>query len=34
VDAIDVCHKVLQQFPDYPKIRKDVLEKARQALKP
>merc|ERR1719272_2114361 len=29
VDAIDVCHKVLQQFPDYPKIRKDVLEKAR-----
>ena len=34
VDAIDVCHKVLQQFPDYPKIRKDVLEKARQALRP
>jgi len=34
VDAIDVCHKVLQQYPDYPKIRKDVLEKARQALRP
>merc|ERR1719487_2537924 len=33
VDAIDVCHKVLQQFPDYPKIRKDVLEKARQCLR-
>lgn len=34
VDAIDVCHKVLTQFPDYPKIRKDVLEKSRQALRP
>ena len=34
VEAVDVCHKVLQQFPDYPKIRKDVLEKARQALRP
>jgi len=33
VDAIDVCHKVLKQYPDYPKIRKDVLEKARQALR-
>ena len=34
VEAIDVCHKVLKQYPDYPKIRKDVLEKARMALKP
>ena len=34
VDAINVCHKVLTQYPDYPKIRKDVLEKARQALRP
>ena len=33
VEAIDVCHKVLSQYPDYPKIRKDVLEKARQALR-
>ena len=32
VDAIDVCHKVLEHFPDYKGIRKDVLEKARQAL--
>jgi len=34
VDAIDVCHKVLAQFPDYPKIRKDVLERARAGLRP
>lgn len=34
VEAIDVCHLVLNQFPDYPKIRKDVLEKAREALRP
>ena len=34
VEAIDVCHKVLTQYPDYPKIKGDVLEKAREALKP
>ncbi len=34
VEAIDVCHKVLKLFPDYPRIRKDVLEKARQAIRP
>merc|ERR1711988_1770118 len=34
VEAIDVCHKVLTQYPDYPKIKSDVLEKAREALKP
>ena len=34
VDAIDVCHKVIKAFPDYPKIRKDILEKARMGLKP
>jgi tetratricopeptide repeat protein 21B len=34
VDAIDVCHKVTAAFPQYPKIKKDVLEKARMALKP
>ena len=33
VEAIDVCHKVLEHFPDYKGIRKDVLEKARQALR-
>jgi len=34
VEAIDVCHKVLAVNPDYPKIRTDILDKARQALKP
>ncbi len=34
VDAIDVCHKVIKAFPDYPKIRKDILEKARIGLRP
>ncbi|KAK7913141.1 hypothetical protein WMY93_013352 [Mugilogobius chulae] len=34
VDAIDVCHKVLAAHPNYPKIRKDILDKARAALRP
>ena len=34
VRAIDVCHKVLAQDADYPKIRHDVLEKAWQGLRP
>ncbi|KAL0481696.1 tetratricopeptide repeat protein [Acrasis kona] len=29
IECIDVCHKVLASHPDYPKIRKEVLEKAR-----
>ena len=33
VEAIDVCHKVLKKYPDYPGIKSDVLEKARQALR-
>eukprot|EP00051_Salpingoeca_urceolata_P023185 m.390103 g.390103 ORF g.390103 m.390103 type:complete len:1321 (-) comp20074_c6_seq3:93-4055(-) len=33
VEAIDVCHVVLKKHPDYPKIRKDVLEKARSGLR-
>jgi len=34
VEAIDVCHKVLSQFPDYPRIKTDVLDAAREAIKP
>jgi len=34
VEAIDVCHKVLSKHPNYPKIRKDILDKARAALRP
>lgn len=33
VEAIDVCHKVLAAQPDYPKIRKDILERARSCLR-
>lgn len=33
IEAIDVCHKVLNGYPDYPKIRKDILEKARASLR-
>eukprot|EP00760_Papus_ankaliazontas_P014107 PhM_4_TR15957/c0_g1_i1/m.102859/K19673/TTC21B, IFT139; tetratricopeptide repeat protein 21B len=34
VNAIDVCTKVLAQHPKYPKIRKDVLDKARALIRP
>ncbi|XP_004703829.1 tetratricopeptide repeat protein 21B isoform X1 [Echinops telfairi] len=34
VDAIDVCHQVLETHPTYPKIRKDILDKARASLRP
>uniref|UniRef100_A0A668AU10 Tetratricopeptide repeat domain 21B n=1 Tax=Myripristis murdjan TaxID=586833 RepID=A0A668AU10_9TELE len=33
VDAIDVCHKVLDAHPSYPRMRKDILDKARAALR-
>ncbi|XP_018767037.3 tetratricopeptide repeat protein 21B isoform X2 [Serinus canaria] len=33
VDAIDVCHKVLKVHPNYPKIRKEILDKARASLR-
>lgn len=33
VDAISVCHGVLQKYPKYPKIRKDILDKARMSLR-
>ena len=32
--AIDVAKKVLKQYPDYPKIRVDILQKAYSSLKP
>ncbi|XP_003478712.1 tetratricopeptide repeat protein 21B [Cavia porcellus] len=34
VDAIDICHQVLEAHPTYPKIRKDILDKARASLRP
>ncbi|KAL2729397.1 tetratricopeptide repeat protein 21B-like [Vespula squamosa] len=32
-DAIEACNEVLRQNPDYPRIRKDVLEKAINNLR-
>lgn len=32
-DAIDTCHIVLKINPDYPRIRKEILEKARNNLR-
>ncbi|XP_013370524.1 PREDICTED: tetratricopeptide repeat protein 21A isoform X2 [Chinchilla lanigera] len=34
VEAIEVCHKVLREHPSYPKIREEILEKARRSLRP
>lgn len=34
VEAIDVCDKVLAQYPDYPKIREEILNKAYASLRP
>lgn len=33
VDAIDVCKEVLNKYPEYPKIRKEILDKCRNSLK-
>jgi len=33
VDAIDVCHKVLGKYPNYPKIKKEILDKARSQIR-
>jgi len=33
VEAIDVCNKILVLYPDYPKIRQDVLDNAITGLR-
>lgn len=33
VDAIDVAQAILAQYPDYPKVKKEILEKCRGSLK-
>lgn len=33
VDAIDICHHVLTNHPNYPKIRKEIMDKARASLR-
>ncbi|XP_051970171.1 tetratricopeptide repeat protein 21B [Xyrauchen texanus] len=32
--AIDVCHQVLQHYPDYPQIQTEVLTRAQVSLRP
>ncbi|KAI8811767.1 Tetratricopeptide repeat protein 21A [Cladochytrium replicatum] len=32
-EAIEICHKVLAIVPDYPKIRKEILDKARSSVR-
>ncbi|KAJ1480809.1 hypothetical protein T484DRAFT_1668725 [Baffinella frigidus] len=34
LDAINICHIVLAVQPDYPKIKKEILDKARAAIRP
>jgi tetratricopeptide repeat protein 21B len=33
VDCINICKKILEILPTYPKIEKEVLEKARLSIK-
>ena len=34
VEAIDICHAILKLNPDMPKVRKEILLKARDGLRP
>ena len=34
VEAIDICHAILKLNPDMPKVRKEILSKARDGLRP
>uniref|UniRef100_A0A8D1EQS7 Tetratricopeptide repeat domain 21A n=1 Tax=Sus scrofa TaxID=9823 RepID=A0A8D1EQS7_PIG len=34
VEAIEVCHSVLREHPNYPKIREEILKKAQGSLRP
>jgi tetratricopeptide repeat protein 21B len=33
IGAIDICHEVLQNYPDYPKIRSEIMDKARSLIR-
>ena len=33
VEGIDICEKVLSQFPDYPKIKDEILKKCQMSLR-
>ena len=32
-DAIDVSHEIIKKYPNYPKVKKEILEKSRDNLK-
>ena len=32
-DAIDVCHEILAKYPNYPKIKKEILDKSRENIR-
>lgn len=32
-DCIDLCHAVLQLYPQYPKVKKEILDKARANIR-
>ncbi|KAL3683406.1 hypothetical protein R1sor_001428 [Riccia sorocarpa] len=34
IEAITVCHKVLKKFPSFPRVKKEILDKARIFLRP
>lgn len=33
IECIEICRSILEVYPNYPNIEKEVLEKAIQALK-
>jgi tetratricopeptide repeat protein 21B len=34
VEAVDVCNRILSLYPNYPRIKQEILEKARIGIKP
>jgi tetratricopeptide repeat protein 21B len=33
VEAIDICEKVMEQYPDYPRIREEILRKSQDSIR-
>ena len=34
IEAINICNKILSLYPEYPKVRSEILDKAMEALRP
>uniref|UniRef100_A0A914RFP5 Tetratricopeptide repeat protein n=1 Tax=Parascaris equorum TaxID=6256 RepID=A0A914RFP5_PAREQ len=32
-DSIDVCHRVLALYPNYPRIKREIMDKARASIR-